>query len=306
MTDANLQKRGLFGTDQRSRGTSIARLAFALLLVSLAAAQIRAAGENEGANNAVSAASSAPAAPVAKSDHELVEQLLGQIDTLESRVKELESREEAMGMAAGSGASSPASAESVSAAVIDLPPGAKNLSGEAPPRAPGPPQMSSGGGHTMDIPGGPKLNIRGFLDFNFDTGSAANPLIYPLTVPPGTVHNAFQFGEFDLFMSSKLSNTISFVSEAVFGSDASNFWGIDIERAQLTYKANERFQLSAGRMHTAIGYYNTAYHHGTWFQTTTGRPYMFYYEDSGGILPVHIVGVSATGLIPQTGKLNLH
>jgi hypothetical protein len=96
------------------------------------------------------------------------------------------------------------------------------------------------------------------------------------------------------------------MSEMVFGSDASNFWGIDIERAQLTYKHNDYFQLSIGRMHTAIGYYNTAYHHGTWFQTPTGRPFMYFYEDSGGILPVHIVGVNATGLVPGTGKLNLH
>jgi hypothetical protein len=159
----------------------------------------------------------------------------------------------------------------------------------------------------MSLPGGPKLIIRGFLDFNFDAGSVANPLIYPLTVPPpATVHDAFQFGEFDLFMSSKLSDRINFLSEVVFGADASNFWGIDIERAEITYKPSQYFQLSGGRMHTAIGYYNTAYHHGTWFQTATGRPYMYFYEDSGGILPVHIVGLEAAGLIPGLEKVNAH
>jgi len=59
-------------------------------------------------------------------------------------------------------------------------------------------------------------------------------------------------------------------------------------------------------MHTALGYYNTAYHHGTWFQTATGRPYMYFYEDSGGILPVHIVGIEAQGLVPGSGKWNAH
>jgi hypothetical protein len=160
--------------------------------------------------------------------------------------------------------------------------------------------------HTMDLPGGPKLNIRGFLDFNLGLGTAANPLIYPLTNPPTPVHNTFQFGEFDLFMRSELSNSISFLSEVVIGSDANNFWGVDIERAQITYKASDYFQLSGGRMHSAIGYYNTAYHHGTWFQTTTGRPYMYLFEDSGGILPVHIVGIEAAGLLPASGKLNAH
>jgi len=33
---------------------------------------------------------------------------------------------------------------------------------------------------------------------------------------------------------------------------------------------------------------------------------MFFYEDSGGPIPVHIVGISATGLVPGTGKINLH
>ena len=161
--------------------------------------------------------------------------------------------------------------------------------------------------HTMQIPGGgPELKIRGFLDFNFGLGSVANPLIYPLTIPPQPVHNSFQFGEFDLFMTSQLSDTVGFLSEVVFGSDASNFWGIDIERAQLTYKPNDYFQISGGRFHTAIGYYNTAFHHGTWFQTATGRPFMDFFEDSGGILPVHSVGITATGLMPGTGKLNLH
>jgi hypothetical protein len=154
------------------------------------------------------------------------------------------------------------------------------------------------------------LNIRGFLDFNYGVGSAANALIYPLivpqTTPPTPIHNTFQFGEYDLFMSSRLSSTINFLSEVVLGSDASNFWGLDVERAQITYKPSEYFQISGGRMHTAIGFYNTTYHHGTWFQTATGRPFMYYFEDSGGILPVHMVGLEAAGLIPHTGKVNAH
>src|SRR5262249_36744637 len=161
-------------------------------------------------------------------------------------------------------------------------------------------------GHSMEMPGGPKLNIRGFLDFNSGFGSVANPLIYPLVPPGDTIHNTFQSGEFDLFLSSRLSQNISFLSEIVFGSDATNNFGIDVERAQITYKVNPYFALSGGRMHTSIGYYNTAYHHGAWFQTATGRPFMYYFEDSGGILPVHIVGISATGLVPHTGKWNLH
>jgi hypothetical protein len=160
------------------------------------------------------------------------------------------------------------------------------------------------GGHSMELPGGgPNLKIRGFFDLNYGVGTDANPLIFPLGATP---HSGFQLGEFDLFLSSRLSNQFSFVGEVVLGTDATNYWGLDVERAQLTYRPSEYFEVSGGRYHVSIGYYNTAFHHGTWFQTATGRPFMYFFEDSGGILPVHGVGATATGLVPRTGKLDLH
>ena len=256
--------------------------------------------------------------PVEESDHSEIQQLLTEIESLRERVAELESRKtgNASAESAKAGAT-PEPLNAVTEALSAAPPTMAPASG-APAAAnntavanagPEPdPNGQDASGHNMSLPGGPMLNIRGFLDFNFDAGSVANPLIYPLTIPPpATVHDAFQFGEFDLFLSSRVSNTISFLSEIVFGGDASNSWGIDIERAQISYKPSPYFQISGGRMHTAIGYYNTAYHHGTWFQeTATGRPYMYFYEDSGGILPVHLVGMEASGLIPGTGKINAH
>jgi len=222
---------------------------------------------------------------------ETVQQLVEQVQTLQAKVKALEA---AQGVRPDAAPVEHASEVSPVAAPVPL------------QSTPGPPPVMDAGTHEMSLPGGPKLNIRGFLDFNFDAGSAANPLIFPLTSPPSTVHNTFQFGEVDLFMSSRLSESLSFLSEVIFGSDATNNWGIDIERAQLTYKANDYFHISGGRIHTSIGYYNNAFHHGTWFQTATGRPFMYFFEDSGGILPVHMVGVSVGGLVPGTGKLNLH
>ena len=170
------------------------------------------------------------------------------------------------------------------------------------------------GGHNMAIPGGPVLNVRGFFDFNFGAGSIANPLIFPIVGngcgtcgnPPTPAHSAFQAGEFDLFVTSRLSNHLSFLAEIVLGPDNTNVFGPDIERYQLTYRANSYFSASAGRFHTSIGYYNTAYHHGNWFSTAEGRPIMYLFEDSGGILPVHMVGLSFTGEVPHTEKLRLH
>jgi hypothetical protein len=62
--------------------------------------------------------------------------------------------------------------------------------------------------------------------------------------------------------------------------------------------------LSAGRYHSGIGYYNTAFHHGSYFATAANRPFLFAFEGQGGLLPLHNVGVSATGRIPS-GSLDL-
>src|SRR6201993_5187160 len=116
---------------------------------------------------------------------------------------------------------------------------------------------------------------------------------------------SFSLGQLDLFVTSDVSEKFKLLSEIVFEADQKNSFGVDVERLLLQYSPNDWFKLSAGRYHTAIGYYNTAYHHSTWLQTATGRPFLFQFEDGGGILPIHNVGVSATGLIPS-GPLQLH
>jgi hypothetical protein len=214
------------------------------------------------------------------------------IQRLQKRIDDLETSQKAM----------QEKIENLSAAPVTAAPA---VEAPAPPPSP-PPEAHE---HTMKLPGGgPALKIRAFADFNLGLGSDANPLIFPLipVTGPGPIHNTFQIGEFDLFLSSRLSSKVSAISEIVIGTDPTNVWGLDIERLQITYKANPYFAVSGGRYHTAIGYYNTAFHHGTWFQTATGRPFIYFFEDSGGILPVHSVGITATGLVPHTGRLELY
>jgi hypothetical protein len=49
-----------------------------------------------------------------------------------------------------------------------------------------------------------------------------------------------------------------------------------------------------GRFHTPYGYWNAAFHHGAQIQTVT-RPRFIDFEDRGGILPAHSVGIWANG-----------
>jgi len=166
------------------------------------------------------------------------------------------------------------------------------------------------GGETISIPYIPQLKIRGFGDVR---ALAANQNLAMLDNTPGAPtpttqggENTFALGLMDLFVTSQITAKFSYLAEVGFEADTStNGVGVDLERAQLTYMPSDKFSLSVGRTHAMLGYYNAAFHHGTWFQTTIDRPRIFEFEDSGGPLPIHNVGISAMGKVPS-GKLGLH
>ena len=145
------------------------------------------------------------------------------------------------------------------------------------------------------------IDCAGFGDMTFRGGDIRNT-----TTPNIPNTTSFSLGQLNLFVTSDISEKFRLLSEIVFEADApSNQFGVDIERLLLQYSHNDYFNLSVGRFHTDIGFYNTAYHHSAWLQTAVGRPFLFSFEDQGGILPIHNVGASLTGLIPS-GKLGLH
>jgi hypothetical protein len=116
------------------------------------------------------------------------------------------------------------------------------------------------------------------------------------------VPNSFALGQFALFATSTLSERVSVLAEVVLEGSRSTQVVVDLERLQLTFRLDDRLHMSAGRYHTGIGYYNSAFHHGSYFETLIGRPRVFAFEDEGGVLPVHEVGISAGGTVPGTGS----
>lgn len=151
-------------------------------------------------------------------------------------------------------------------------------------------------GHTL----GP-LQFRGYTDFGF-----GRPLFEKL--PPGGVPGStqsFTVGDFDLFVNAPIGEHLSVLGEVLVTSDFSNSFGAEIDRLMLTYRANDFFSVSLGKYNTAIGYYTNHFHRARFFQTATSRPILFSDEDNGGVLPVHSIGMSATGAIPS-GSLGLH
>lgn len=189
------------------------------------------------------------------------------------RIQQLESRLET-----GSGAGQSASVD----------PPAKPA--QPAPEAPAPSLAETGHDHeAMEIASTPRMSIRGFGDVRFGRE------VY------GNSPNSFAFGQLDLYITSRLSERTSMLMETVFESDTSNALGVDVERVLLQHRLSRYLKLEAGRNHTAIGYYNMAYHHGTWFQTGIARPFLFAFEDEGGLLPIHTVGLRATGALPGAG-----
>jgi hypothetical protein len=148
-------------------------------------------------------------------------------------------------------------------------------------------------GEDPDAPFAPQFQVHLFADMKYSaidsTGSK----------------NGFSLGQFDLFGRSELSDAMSVIAEATVTALPRNTFNMKLERLMLSYSPNDLFSASIGRYHTGIGYYNTAYHHGTWFQTATGRPLIYNIDGDIGVIPIHTLGVSTTGSIPS-GALGLH
>jgi len=119
----------------------------------------------------------------------------------------------------------------------------------------------------------------------------------PVRTSPDDVHTTFSAASLDLFPTYSIDR-LSFLAEIMFEGNTNNEIGVDLERVQATYMFADWLRIRAGRMHTAFGYYNDAYHHGKFFELTTSRPYMTNFEDGGGMLMAHLVGIGLDGKVP--------
>jgi hypothetical protein len=132
----------------------------------------------------------------------------------------------------------------------------------------------------------PSLQVRGFADVNFSA-----------TDQKGAT-SGFNLGQLVLHLASPLSRKVSYFGEITFNAQPTGYT-VEVERSIIRYDYNDYFKLSFGRYHTPIGYWNTAYHHGSWLQTTINRPDMVKF--GGTFIPVHFVGFLVEGNIPSGG-----
>jgi TolA-binding protein len=132
----------------------------------------------------------------------------------------------------------------------------------------------------------PSLHIRGFADVDFSATDQKG-------LPSG-----FSVGQFVLHFASPLSEKVSYFGEVSLTATPTAY-DLAVERTIIKYDYNDAFKLSFGKYHTPVSYWNTAFHHGAWLQTTIARPQMVRF--GGTFIPVHFVGLQTEGNIPSGG-----
>jgi hypothetical protein len=226
------------------------------------------------ASTALLAQSDAPPSPQAVPPEPTLQSLLDRIQQLEKRISELEDHENKQPTAKNLTSPSENAAESQA-----------GQSGAVPA-----PEAHEHAANTTLVQETevhyPSLQIRGFGDVDFSA-----------TDQKGST-SGFDLGQFVLHFASPLSRKVSYFGEVSFTAQPTAY-DLQVERTIIRYDYNDYFKLSFGKYHTPIGYWNTAFHHGAWLQTTISRPQMVQF--GGTFIPVHFVGLLAEGNVPSGG-----
>ena len=134
----------------------------------------------------------------------------------------------------------------------------------------------------------PQFNVIGFGDISYVSRDAGSP-------------DGFAIGQAVAHVTASLDDRLRVFAEFSMTAKDSEY-KTNVERMIVRYDFSDRLKLSGGRYHSPIGYWNSAFHHGAWLQTTTSRPEATRFGSK--IIPIHFVGVLLEGSFPQN-KLGL-
>jgi len=134
----------------------------------------------------------------------------------------------------------------------------------------------------------PDFHLMGFGDISYLSRDASDP-------------SGFAIGQAVAHLTASLDDSLRVFGE-VSMTARDDEYKTTLERLIVRYDFSDMFKLSGGRYHSPIGYWNSAFHHGAWLQTTVSRPEMAKFGSK--IMPIHFVGVLLEGSMPQN-KLGL-
>jgi hypothetical protein len=189
----------------------------------------------------------------------------------------------------------PAVAQTPTAPAPAAPPTAVAAAAPAPPLAPATPdtasrliqleqtvsQMAANAWQRAEDTGMP---MHGFADVGLGTHNPEFPQ-----------YQGANIAELDFFLTPRLGARTRALFELNFEVGADSTVAVDLERAQIGYQFSDSATIWVGRFHTPYGFYNTAFHHGQWIAIALRRPRFIEFEDHGGIMPAHTVGLWLTG-----------
>jgi hypothetical protein len=130
---------------------------------------------------------------------------------------------------------------------------------------------------------GPQFDVMGFGDISYLSRAQDDP-------------GGFAIGQAVAHLSASLDKSFGIFGEFSLTAHDSEYKS-EVERLILKYEFSDQFKLSAGRYHTPIGYWNSAFHHGAWLQTTVSRPEVVKFGSL--IVPIHFVGALLEGGMPR-------
>src|SRR5262249_39334001 len=148
------------------------------------------------------------------SDHQLILQLLARIEQLESEVRQMKQ-------------AVPAATPTESSAPVESNPAASTAPTAAALASAT--QAAAATPHEMSVPGLQPVHVQGFSDVQYQASDLKGD------------HSSFGLGQFNLFITNRLSNKFGLLAELVVESDLNNTVGVDLERLLFQYTANDYF-----------------------------------------------------------------
>ncbi|RME74283.1 MAG: hypothetical protein D6776_05515 [Planctomycetota bacterium] len=108
--------------------------------------------------------------------------------------------------------------------------------------------------------------------------------------PAERAHTAFAFGSLDLFLTARLDESVQLISETLLEAGEEGV-ALDQERLWLRYRAAAGWYVKFGLEHAPLSRWNRRFHHGRWLYPALEPPMLARFEDDGGLLGIHEVGL---------------
>ena len=116
---------------------------------------------------------------------------------------------------------------------------------------------------------------------------------YTQNHPPG-----FQVGDLLISYVANLDRKVHLTTDVVFGLEHLGDWLSMLDRLQVDFNIANGFQITAGKIQSPYGYWNTNIPSGSWLYAPYSRPFVLQYERHGAAIATRQAGVDIHGEVP--------